>query len=243
MTSRKGRRNRSSRIGLGVVGAIAAALLLPAAAFATTAEINGAIVDVAAGNGEANGINVDKTGSNFFITDTSAPINGGGGIDSLNGGPGNDTIDAQQGANTGFGTEVLFGNDGNDTLTGSSTPTISSDLDGGPGNDDLEGGAGSDFMVGETGADVFHGNSGSFAQVTYGEKVNPVTVTIDDVANDGEAGEGDNVHSDINAVTGGSASDTITGSDRGESLSGSSGDDTLNGGGGDDTLGGDSNQD
>src|SRR3954452_22230235 len=194
MTSRKGRRNRSSRIGLGVVGGVAAALLLPAAAFATTAEINGAIVDVAAGSGEANGINVDKTAANYLITDTSAPIsagpgcsfqagfkrvvcsdagisrvrvnagnlddtvsilytattpatiNGGGGIDTLNGGPGNDTIDAQQGANTGFGTEVMFGNDGNDTVTGSSTPSISSDLDGGPGNDDLEGGAGSDFM-------------------------------------------------------------------------------------------------
>jgi Ca2+-binding RTX toxin-like protein len=291
MSSRKSRRSRSRRIGLGIVGAVAGALLVPAGALATTAEISGATVSVVAGSGESNGINVDSAGPNFAITDTSAPVSagpgctlqagpgrvlcaragihrvkvsagnlddtvnilysqttpatllGGAGIDTLNGGPGDDTIDAQEGNPVGFGSESLSGGDGADKLTGSSTPNNGSQLDGGNGDDNLQGGPGGDFLIGEAGADNIQGNGGGFDQASFSEKSNPITVTLDDVANDGEAGEGDNVHSDVTSVFGGSSSDTITGNGGPNNFSGGPGDDTLNGLGGDDMLSGDSNED
>ena len=46
--------------------------------------------------------------------------------------------------------------------------------------------------------------------VDYSERTNPVTVTIgDELANDGEAGEGDFVSTGIDQVYGGHAADTI----------------------------------
>jgi Ca2+-binding RTX toxin-like protein len=80
-------------------------------------------------------------------------------------------------------------------------------LRGGPGDDTLaavntfallEGGAGGDTM------------EGLGAQVDYRARVNPVIVVGNGVADDGEAGEGDNVSADVEIVLGGSAGDSFT---------------------------------
>lgn len=76
---------------------------------------------------------------------------------------------------------------------------------GGPGDDMLrvqgplrmDGGAGGDSMAGGI--------------VDYSARVNPVTVDGDGVADDGEAGEGDNVADTVFRAIGGSAGDTFTG--------------------------------
>ncbi len=116
---------------------------------------------------------------------------------------------------------------------------------GGAGNDDLHGTrvtrvfgeAGDDVLVGDywvdggPGADRIKGNL-----VDYSMRTNAVKVSQDGVANDGEAGEGDNVQT--SDVRGGSGDDTLSAFDEADgnagndSLSGSS----LDGGSGNDTL-------
>jgi hypothetical protein len=46
------------------------------------------------------------------------------------------------------------------------------------------------------GADILSGGAGAFDRAPYWD-AGPVVVTLDDNANDGEAGEGDNVRSDV----------------------------------------------
>ena len=62
------------------------------------------------------------------------------------------------------------------------------------------------------------------------------TITLDDVRNDGGAGELDNVHSDVEDVNAGGGNDSVTGSDGVNTLDGGDGDDRLDGRGGVDTF-------
>jgi Ca2+-binding RTX toxin-like protein len=102
-------------------------------------------------------------------------------------------------------------------------------------NDTFVGGSGDDTFIGGRGADRFQGNAG-IDTVGYGDTDVGVVVTIDNIANDGPPGEGDNVNLDIENVVGTAKNDTITGSDSANKLTGSVGNDTLNGGGGNDVL-------
>ena len=86
-------------------------------------------------------------------------------------------------------------------------------------------------------ADTLSGGDGTDT-VDYSQRVAALTVTLDDVQNDGEVGESDNVASDVENVIGGSAGDTLVGSGGPNVLDGRNGDDTLVGGGADDTLAG-----
>ena len=117
------------------------------------------------------------------------------------------------------GDDVLQGGDGADTLNG------------GDGDDRLSGGDGADVLVGGADTDL----------ADYGAKLSAVTVTLDGVAEDGVAGEGDDVRTEDAA--GGPAADTITGDDSANALHGGGGDDRLYGGGGDDVLAGDAGAD
>ena len=58
----------------------------------------------------------------------------------------------------------------------------------------------------------------------------------DDTANDGAAGEGDNIHSDCENLIGGVGNDTITGNDLNNTIDGNAGNDVIHGGAGDDHL-------
>jgi RTX calcium-binding nonapeptide repeat (4 copies) len=135
----------------------------------------------------------------------------------------------------GGGTDVLRGGSGNDRL------------EGGPGADDLDGAAGNDAELGGDGDDTFaQGGSpngadgieggGGGDQLVYGKRGAGVAVILDGAANDGEAGEGDNVGPDVESVSGGSGSDTIVGSAGQNRLEGGAGNDSVDGRAGADIL-------
>jgi hypothetical protein len=140
------------------------------------------------------------------------------------GGDGNDVLQGNHFA------DVLNGGAGNDRLEGNGGDD---GLFGGVGNDDIFGGFGNDDFQGNAGADLIDGQQG-VDRLTYGVQA-PVTVTLDGVANDGVAGEGDNVRS-IEILEGGDGGDTLTGSAGNETITGGLGNDVITGGGGTDTL-------
>jgi Ca2+-binding RTX toxin-like protein len=153
-----------------------------------------------------NGLPVTKTGT--------------AGNDTLFGTPGSDVI------STGAGNDIVAALGGNDTVCL------------GPGDDLLDGGDGTDTMVADAapdGRDVFVGNSsgavGDFDLVSYAARTTPVTVTLDGNGDDGAAGEGDNIGTDVQAVQGGSAADVITAAPAGPqtNLRGGAGNDTISG--------------
>ena len=164
---------------------------------------------------------------------------------------GNDTIGPVQGNFSGIFSYSVVGGTGDDDLTAGPSTT---ELDGGPGNDILRGSAnpaavtrvaadmvqdGADQVIGAAGKEI----------VTYDSRQpgDPVMLSLDDGANDGAPGEGDNLVGAIDEIIGSQASDTITGSARNETLRGGSGNlmsaDTLNGLGGNDVLDGFSGND
>jgi Ca2+-binding RTX toxin-like protein len=134
--------------------------------------------------------------------------------------------------------EGIQGGSGQDTLyAGFLTDSI---LKGGPGADTLYGYAGNDLLMGEAGNDTLRPGNGhdnvyggsDQDTVSYSERLNPVTVTLDGVANDGETGENDYVASDVETVIGGKSNDTLSGNAQANTLIGGPGNDTLDGKGG-----------
>ena len=123
------------------------------------------------------------------------------------------------------GAETFDGGEGSDTLQGQA------------GQDLLQGGAGNDSLDGGSGADSFRGGLGTDA-ASFADRTTGVSVTLDDVPNDGEPGEGDDVRTDVENVTGGGGPDDLTGSAASNSLDGGSGEDYVDGGGGEDALAG-----
>jgi hemolysin type calcium-binding protein len=134
--------------------------------------------------------------------------------------------DVEKIVGSNFG-DVLFGSTGNDNITG------------GSGNDELGGGAGNDFFFegqgGPSGSDSIHGADGD-DRVSYAGRTNGVNVSLDNIRNDGESGEGDDVRSNVENITAGNGDDVLTGSGAANDLQGFGGIDTLHGLGGDDTL-------
>jgi Ca2+-binding RTX toxin-like protein len=114
--------------------------------------------------------------------------------------------------------DLLRGNDGNDSLTALG------------GNDVLAGGTGDDLLDPGNGADDVAGGAGYDRVVFVKAAGEPVSITLDDVANDGQAGEGD-------------GKDTLLGNDQANVLRGNPGDDLVEGGGGSDSLFGEAGND
>jgi Ca2+-binding RTX toxin-like protein len=171
----------------------------------------------------------------------SDTISGGAGADLLSGGFDDAAADILNGGSGGDG---LNGDDGPDQLNGD----IGSDsLQGGPGNDVEKGGSGNDAFTQEgsdfsNGADIVQGDVG-VDTVNYFGRTGDLTITLDNNANDGLAGEHDNVKPDVERIFSGFGNDTLTGSPADNTINGSAGNDTIKGGPGDDTLNGDQNND
>lgn len=158
-------------------------------------------------------------------------MSGDSGDDTIAGGQGDDTITG------GTGSNVLSGGAGDDTITG------------GQGDDSLAGEDGGDTLTGGLGNDVFDegpdtngtdtmAGGGGNDTVTYSARSAGVLVTLDGVFDDGQAGESDNVGTDIENAFGGAGDNVMIGSGSANDLTGGGGNDILDGAGGDDTLSG-----
>ena len=107
----------------------------------------------------------------------------------------------------------------------------------------LVGGDGSDQLDADTTGPVdFFGGAG-FDVAGFGYSDADVTASIDDQPNDGAAGEGDNVHTDVEGIYGAYGNDHLYGTDRRDQIDGGLGDDVIEGGAGDDTLSGNQGSD
>jgi Ca2+-binding RTX toxin-like protein len=137
--------------------------------------------------------------------------------------------------------------DGDDDfrVTGLPTITLPMTVSGGDGNDSIgaadgpdaiDAGPGDDHVYASAGADDYHGGSGN--DVLVFEEQGNETLSLDDIANDGLAGQGANAHSDFETLFGGWFDDTITGTSGNDTLWGGPGEDVIHGGGGDDVVGG-----
>ena len=171
-------------------------------------------------------------------------ITGTGGADRLDGTAGEDRICGRGGADrlrAGEAADVLLGGGGGDLLQGKAGPDRldggagADRLFGGAGGDDLRGGAGPDALGGGLGPDLVSGGPGRDIAF-YGQRGLTVRVTIGAGANDGVAGERDNVRSDVEGIFSGRGNDVLVGNGRANRLFGGAGNDTLRGMGGSDVL-------
>jgi Ca2+-binding RTX toxin-like protein len=147
-------------------------------------------------------------------------------IENLQGGLGNDTLTGDARANVidGWsGNDSILGLNGNDSLLGGAG---SDTLNGGNGNDCLIGGSGPDLLIGGKGIDT----------ADYSDRTEDLKLSLDNLANDGGRGEGDNIHSDIEILFGGSGNDLIIGNSAANTIIGGPGNDTLYGGAGNDCI-------
>jgi Ca2+-binding RTX toxin-like protein len=216
----------------------------PAVIAGGTATEAGGVISVT-GTGGADQIIVQRATdqNSFFVTEirddgaggsdtfvTQFPAAGITGV-SLNGGGGGDILGLlDSGANVeatltgGAGGDILFGGDGDDVLEGGDGDDF---LFGRVGNDTLDGGFGADWISGGTGTDT----------ADYSDRTGDVLAGIGQIPDDGERGEGDNVQSDIETVTGGSGNDRFnTQFTAGVTFFGNAGHDSMVGGPGADTF-------
>ncbi|HST40658.1 MAG TPA: calcium-binding protein [Conexibacter sp.] len=163
-------------------------------------------------------------------------FDGGGGDDQLRGDPGDDVLTG------GPGNDDIWGQDGNDQVLGGDDDDR---VRGGAGNDIEDGGAGNDAIGDDDagqGADDVRGGPG-FDELRLSNHANGVAISLDDAANDGSPGEGDNFHSDLEKVHGSPGNDTYTGTPGNDAFDGYMGDDVARGGSGNDELTGGSGAD
>ncbi len=180
---------------------------------------------------------------------------GQGGPDILNGGDDADTLFAGADADE-LGTTVRWDPDGS---AGSAPFRVIRD----EGDDAMYGDGGDDLLVGGVagpskplnigvppaqyaglppldtaafnGADTLQGGDGADT-LTYLGRTSPVGVSLDNVRNDGGAGEGDQAAADVETVVGTPAADTLTAGPGPQTLDGADGPDVLDGGDGPDRL-------
>jgi Ca2+-binding RTX toxin-like protein len=159
-------------------------------------------------------------------------------VENVSGGFWNDYIVGSSAVNFLSG-----GNDGADELLGGPGPDL---LDGGLGfpefgEDILRGEDGDDSLLARVGRSSFFGGSGADT-VDYSAQLSDVSITLDDVRNDGLNGL-DNVHTDVETVLSGSGNDSLAGDADANVLVGGGGNDVLDGGLGSDELQGGSGTD
>ena len=187
-----------------------------------------------------------------------------GGTGTIDGGPGQNTIDyrgyttsvtvdLEAGTATGTASVIniqhVVGGSGPDTLTGDSNVNQikgqagADTLNGGGGNDTLLGGDDNDTLNGGEGADILNGNAGQ--DQLFGDAGNDQLDGDED--NDTlNGGLGEDTLTDTlgnNILQGNEGNDQLTGGGGADILRGGDGDDTLNGGAGNDQLFGDAGDD
>ena len=124
---------------------------------------------------------------------------------------------------------TVLGEGGDDRIV--SELRVPTAFDGGPGDDSMSGGFAT--FAGGPGADLME--SYGHSELSYADRSATVRVTLDLTANDGEAGEGDDVRGTFDAVAGGAGADELSVTPSGGALGGTAGT-RLDGAGGDDLL-------
>jgi hypothetical protein len=128
------------------------------------------------------------------------------------GGSGDDVLESSNalydGVLAGAGNDHLIGSPGDDSLHGGPGDDL---LEGNAGDDQLYGGDGGDDNRGGSGADTWASGRDDASLAAWGPGARGVTVSPNDLTNDGQAGEGDNVASDIENFGGTSLDDQIEG--------------------------------
>lgn len=158
----------------------------------------------------------------------------------------NDSLSGFEHAVGGSDADVMTGSDFGDIIDAGGG---ADEILAGDGDDVIDGGEGDDtFLEGSAanGADTINGGPGT-DRARYGARSEALTITLDDLANDG-AGcgvgtcEGDNVESSIERIEAGAGADHLTGAAGGE-IDGGAGNDTFPQGatatGGETLIGGD----
>src|SRR5436305_1744540 len=212
-------------VALGAVGGNLAAAAAPATA--STVQLDGPTLTYDAAPGDATRLTLSSAGDTLTVTGTGATVTAGPSCTSAS--STKPTCPA-----AGVAAMAVSTGDMNDTASVSGT-WIPTTFDDGPGPDAMTGGGAVDTFVAGAGSDTYRGGGGQDI-VDYSSRTAPLTVSLDGLANDGEAGEKDNVGSDVDVVIGGSAGDAITGSGGSNDLYGGPGDDLLHGGSGNDRL-------
>jgi hypothetical protein len=172
-----------------------------------------------------------------FVVDVNESDGGAAGPKTVSSGPGDDSISTGTGndsIDTGTGDDFAGTDPGEDTITtGSGNDQVFAE----DGNDTVDTGEGQDFVEEGSfinGADTLNGGPGAQDQMGYfGE--NPVTITLNGQADDGHAGEGDNVLG-FEDLFSGEGNDVLVGDDAANDLSANDGDDLIAGAGGDDDI-------
>lgn len=170
-------------------------------------------------------------------------LTGDGSVNIIEGGAGNDTMNAAGGTDTlsyehagsaitinlatttgqstgGAGTDTisnfenLFGSAYNDTLTGTS------------GNNVIEGGAGNDTINGQGGTDT----------LTYANAAGAISLNLATATSQNTGGAGSDTISNMENLTGSVYNDTLTGNSSANVIDGGDGNDTIEGAAGNDTL-------
>ena len=201
------------------------------------------------------------TGADTFVGgagDDGVSYSGATAVSVTADGIANDGV-AGENDNVGAGIHGIIGSDGDDTIAAG---PVTNQIFGGLGNDSIDGGAGDDFIQPDSGDDVVDGGAGDDTILQSdgnddwhgGEGLDTIalfspgvpadlSITLDDVANDGAVGETKNVHSDIEDVTSNEGNDTITGTAASQLIFGRGGNDTIDAGAGDDFVSGDAGND
>lgn len=135
-------------------------------------------------------------------------------------------------ATGGYGDDLIRGNAADNDLRASSGNDTLSGLEG---NDTLRGAGGEDWLMADPGSDEIHGGIG-VDTANYSFRTEDLVIRLDGLANDGAAGENDNVMTDVENVRGGYGNDLLAGSDAANTFLAGAGDDTIDGGWGNDTL-------
>ncbi|HWT95843.1 MAG TPA: calcium-binding protein, partial [Solirubrobacteraceae bacterium] len=214
----------------------------PATAHALTVDVQGPTLRVTAGPFETNRITVGVTSGKYVVRDDGTVVSqlSTSGISALRVDLGDldDTLTIAPEVTVGA---TLIDGPGNDTVTGGAKKDT---FVGSPGDDTLLGGAGDDTFgdAGGTGADTIDGGAGWDVADLSGRTAD-LHVALDDVRNDGQAGEDDDIRATVEQVDGGAGSDRLVGSDGPNTLRGNRGDDSFDGRGGADTYAGGDGQD
>jgi len=178
--------------------------------------------------GASDVLTLQTEGTTLVLRGTPAPIAGTGCEASA---PGEVRCTPRAGVVVGLGRVSLGA--GDDRLSVAGIGRLNAD--GGPGDDALEAdGTSGVTWTGGPGADR---SSGARVTAYYAERKAPVAISFDGVANDGEAGEGDEVGT-AGAASAGQGNDLMIAGATGSQLDGSDGDDQIFGGAGADRISG-----